>query len=187
MNKWAKAGLFVAGVMCGGFVEWHFLHQPSIGSIGAEPWVLPDFQYSEYNFADRENVYITGSLIGNDAAYKVNTWNIRCSKSDMTCRVADVEEIGRRQLGEINIADWTVTSWTPAKIIAQDSVGDTTNCARSTLVIDRTTHAVRYLSEPVNAGTDWCTKGRKILGPPEVEDWRIGNPRQPWGGYLGKQ
>ena len=35
MNKWAKGGLFLAGVLCGGFVEWHVLHQPSIGGPAA--------------------------------------------------------------------------------------------------------------------------------------------------------
>jgi len=184
VTTWQKVALFVAGVLVGGFAVEGILHQPSIGAVKAEPWALPEFHYFEFKFADHDDVYVTGSLIGGDAAYKVNTWKIRCSKSDMTCQVADVEEIGRRQLGEINIDDWTVTSWTPNKIIAQDTTGDTTNCARSTIVINRQAKAVRFLSEPLNSGTDFCTKGRKLLGPTEVEDWRIGNPQQPWGGYL---
>jgi hypothetical protein len=132
----------------------------------------------------REDVYITGSLIGDDVGYRVNTWNIRCAKTDMTCRVADVEEIGRRQLGEINVADWPVVNWTPSMIVAQD--GENSKCARSTITINRQTKTVRYVSEPTNSESDFCTKGRKLLGPTSVEDWRIGNPKQPWGGYLGK-
>lgn len=184
MTIWQKAALFVVGVVIGGFAVGWTLHQPSIGTVEAEPWALPNFSYFEYKLAGREDVFITGSLIGDDAAYKVNTWNIRCAKPDMTCRVADVEEIGRRQLGQINVDDWTVTSWTPTKIIAQDTVGETSNCARSTIVINRPAKAVRFLSEPLNSGSDFCTKGRKLLGPTEVEDWRIGNPQQPWGSYL---
>ena len=186
MTNWAKAGLFLAGVLAGGFVEWHFLHQPSLGPADEEPWALPDFQYSEYNQGGREDVYITGSLIGDDVGYRVNTWNIRCAKTDMSCRIADVEEIGRRQLGEINVADWPVTTWSRTIIVAQDDVGQNSNCARNTITIDRKSKTVRYVSEPANAASDFCTKGRKLLGPSSVEDWRIGNPKQPWGGYMGK-
>jgi len=186
VTNWSKVALFLAGVAAGGFVEWHFLHQPSLGAGGEEPWALPDFQYFEYNQFGREDVYITGSLIGDHVGYPVNTWNILCAKTDMSCRVADVEEIGRRQLGEISVADWPVVNWTPTTIVAQHEVGESSNCARSTITINRHAKTVRYVSEPTNSGSDFCTKGRKLMGPNSVEDWRIGNPKQPWGGYLGK-
>lgn len=185
MTKWAKVALFVAGICVGGFVEWWLLHQPSVGA-GEEPWALPDYQYFEYNAFGREDVYVTGTLIGKDVGYPVNTWNIRCVKTDMTCRVAEAKEIGRRQLGEIDVDDWPVVSWTPTTIIAQSEVGQSTSCARNTITINRQIKTVRYVSEPINSATDFCTKGRKLVGPTSVEDWRIGNPKQPWGGYLGK-
>lgn len=185
VTKWGKIALFVAGALVGGFVEWSALHQPSVGAGGEEPWALPDFQYFEYNPPGAEAVFITGTLIGDHVGYSVNTWNIHCIKSDSVCRVADVEEIGRRQLGEINVADWPVSSWTPTTIVAVDTLGPTQSCARNTITIDRRTKTVRFLSEPVNSDSDFCTKGRKLMGPPAVEDWRIGNPKQPWGGYLG--
>jgi hypothetical protein len=185
VTKWGKVALFVSGVFFGGLIEWWSLHRPSIGAAHAEPWALPDYHYFEFHALGREDVYVTGTLMGDDVGYPVNTWNIRCTKTDNSCRVADVEEIGRRQLGEINLDDWPVVSWTPTTIIAQDTVGPTTSCARNTITINRQTKTVRYMSEPENSDSDFCTKGRKFLGPTSVEDWRIGNPKQPWGGYLG--
>jgi hypothetical protein len=186
VTKWSKVALFVAGVLCGGFGEWYFLHQPSIGPERDEPWALPDYQYFEYNALGREDVYVTGTLIGDHVGYPVNTWKISCFRTDMKCQTADVEEIARRQLGEINVGDWPVVSWTPTMIVAQDEVGPSTNCSLNTITINRQRKTVRYVSEPTNSASDFCTKGRKLLGPTSVEDWRIGNPKQPWGGYLGK-
>lgn len=184
MTMWGKIGLFVSGLFIGGFVEWWLLHQPTLGAAGEEPWSLPEFHYFESKLFGSEDVYITGTLIGDDVGYRVNTWNVRCSKTENSCQVADVKEIGRRQLGEITVADWPVISWTPTTIVAQDAVLPGASCARNTITINRQTKVVRYMSEPINSDSDFCTKGRKLLGPTSVEDWRIGNPKQPWGGYL---
>jgi hypothetical protein len=185
---------FAGGIVVGGVAVWYNMHTPPIGVSDDEPWALPDFQYSEYSPADlpgvsvgEQYVYVTGTLIGDHVGYPVNTWKISCDKKKGSCAVADVEEIGHRQLGEINDADWPVVSWTPTTIVIQDEVGpDTSSCARNTITIDRQKKAVRYLSEPQNSGSKFCTQGRKLLGAAKVEDWRIGNPKQPWGGYLGK-
>lgn len=184
MTKWSKIALFISGVLLGGLFEWWQLHQPSLGASDYEPWALPDFQYFEYNTPGAEAVFVTGTLMGKDVGYPVNTWNIHCTKADSKCDVSSVEEIGRRQLGEISSNDWPVVSWSPTTIVAQDTVGPTTSCARNTITINRQTKTIRYMSVPENSESDFCTKGRKLLGPTSVEDWRIANPKQPWGGYL---
>jgi hypothetical protein len=176
--------LFGAGLLIGGLVVGYLQYTPSIGAAEAEPWALPDFNYQQFagpnDPSKNEYVYITGSLIGSDFAYPVNTWKITCTKNEGACSVADVEEIGHRQLGEINVADWPVISWTPTTIVAQDSVGDTLYCARSKITINRQAKTVEFLSVPVNADTKFCRQGRKLLGPTEVQDARIGDPAQPW-------
>lgn len=180
--------VFVAGAILGSAIVWYIMHQPSIGPAKAEPWALPVFYYQETPNALAgvdSAVDITGTLMGNDVGYPVNTQKIHCVQSENRCLVADVEEIGRRQLGEINMAYWPVVSWTPTSIVARNVTDDeakiTQPCAVDTITIDRQKKAVSYLSEPKNSGSKFCTQGRKIMGTLSVEDWQIGNPIQPWG------
>jgi hypothetical protein len=184
VNKWPAFALFSAGLVVGSLIVGYLLYVPSIGPLHLEPWALPDFYYQDYPTDPAyERVDITGTVMGTDAI-PVNTWNVNCLKSERTCQVAYVNEIGRRQLGEISIADWPVVSWTPATIIAQDEVGPSTDCFRNTIKINRHTKLVQYSSIPIaeNQNLDFCKRFRATfhLGAARREDWRIGNPKQPW-------
>lgn len=142
-----------------------------------EPWVLPGFQFQD----SQDAIYITGTLKGEDVGYPVNTWQIDCFKTDAKCRVADVEEIGTRQLGQINIADWPVTSWTD-QTITVDS-GDTTSCGHQIIVINRVAETVTYTNSPQNQDKDYCKGWNKFMKREEepTYNWEIGRPNQPWG------
>ena len=184
MWKWSGDIILSAGLIAGGIIVGLRRHQPSIGPSNAETWALPEFYYAEQGIAGNEDVFITGTLMGDDVGYPVNTMNISCYESEGKCTVASAQEIGRRQLGTITVDDWPVVSWTPTTIVAKSAVGPTTDCFRNTITVNRQSKAVRYMEEPQNSDSDFCTKGRKLMGPATVEDWRIGNPRQPWGAYL---
>ena len=73
-----------------------------------ERWALPSFEFSD--MPNLGTILITGTLKGRDVGYPVNTWNIQCYRQQMICHVAEVEEIGKGQLGEIWLDDWTVPS-----------------------------------------------------------------------------
>jgi hypothetical protein len=80
-----------------------------------ERWALPGFIFDDN--PNMGTIAVTGTLKGPDIGYPVNTWNIFCNQSQMTCRSANVEEIGDRQLGEIWLWDWTVKSWTDTTVV----------------------------------------------------------------------
>jgi hypothetical protein len=180
MNKWFAAAIFGAGALVGATIVGYISYVPSIGPLHLEPWALPDFYYGDYG---DERIDITGTVMGTDAL-PVNTWNVDCLKSENTCKVVYVNEIGRRQLGEIRTADWPIVSWTPTTIVTQDEVGPSTECFRNTITIKRPTKTVGYSSVPIpeNQNLDFCKRFRQTfhLGPARREDWRIGNPKQPW-------
>ena len=182
---WRTGIGFVLGVVLGGTAVWWAFHAPLVGRSGDEAWALPNFDYQELapfiaRDTNDEAVYITGTLMGNHVGYPVNTWNIRCFKNENRCEVASVNEIGRRQLGSINLFDWPIVSWTPKNIVVQDEVGPNVACARTTITINRQNKTVQYMSVPENAERDDCKQARKLLGPAQVEDWTIGNPKEPW-------
>lgn len=137
-----------------------------------ERWALPTFMYFELDGGDF--VSITGTLNGSDVGYKMNTYQIRCTKSDGECRIADVEEIGFRQLGEISIDEWPVTSWNDTTIVAQSA--DTTSCNRVVLTINRPAKLVTYTRIPQNVKATYC----RVFKGDKVTNWTIGQPRQPW-------
>lgn len=167
--------LFCAGVIFGGLVAWHFAGELSYSGSWFEPWVLPDF-----NFQVNDNsAFIEGTMIGKDA-FPDNTWVIRCIKSDNRCTVAHVEEIATRQLGDLDLSDWPIVSWTPTTIVTQSEVGPTTSCSRDTITIHRRTKLIEFLEVPENAGDAFCRQGRKLLGGQQVLDWTLGNPKHPW-------
>jgi hypothetical protein len=161
-------GLTLGVVAAIGLTLW-VTHEPGRRD---ERWALPTFQYLELN--DGDYVAITGTLLGDDLAYKMNTYNVRCIRSDAECRIADVEEIGYRQLGEISIDEWPVTSWTDTTIVAQSA--DTTSCNRVVLTINRVAKQITYTRIPQNRKAQYCHlfKGDKVI------NWMIGQPRQPW-------
>lgn len=166
---------FCAGAILSGLIVWHFASELSYSGSWFEPWVLPDFYFQ----ANDDSAFVEGTMMGNDA-FPDNTWVIRCVKTDNHCTVAHVEEIATRQLGDLDLADWQIVSWTPAAIVIQNVVGPTTSCSRDTITMHRQTKLIEFLEVPENAGDNFCKQGRKLLGGQQVLDWRLGNPKQPW-------
>jgi hypothetical protein len=150
------------------------------GCDGSKPdyerWALPSFEFSDMpNFG---TLFVTGTLKGRDVGYPVNTWNIQCYRQQMTCHVADVSEIGKGQLGEIFLDDWTVTSWTDNAVVLDQN--DPTSCAHNLIVINRVAKTVEYSSTPANQDKNYCQGYNKFAGPQSNEKWEIGQPVQPW-------
>ena len=141
-----------------------------------QAWALPQFQYYE----SRGFLSITGSLIGDDVGYKNNTWKIICVDGEETCTVADVEEIGRNQLGEINVGKWEVTNYNAQTITLDDN--DPTSCGHSIIIINRVAKTANYTNSPQNQDKDYCKKFNKFVRRKvaETDAWQIGNPKQPW-------
>lgn len=140
------------------------------------PWALPDFQY----YDNGGFLSITGSLVGDDVGYKNNTWKIICVDGEETCTVADVEEIGRDQLGEIDVGKWEVTNYN-AQTITLDN-NEPTSCGHPIIVINRVAKTVNYTNSPQNQDKDWCKKYNKFVHQvtARTDAWQIGNPKQPW-------
>jgi len=141
-----------------------------------ERWALPSFEFSD--MPNLGTILITGTLKGRDVGYPVNTWNIQCYRQQMICHVAEVEEIGKGQLGEIWLDDWTVTSWTD-NTVALDQ-GDPTSCAHNLIVLNRVAKTVAYTSTPQNQDKNYCQGYNKFAGPASNNTWEIGQPVQPW-------
>jgi hypothetical protein len=141
-----------------------------------QPWALPEFQYYDAGGF----LSITGSLIGDDVGYKNNTWKIICVDGEKTCTVASVEEIGRNQLGEIDVGRWDVTNYN-AQTITLD-YNDPSSCGHPMIVINRVARRVSYTSSPMNQDKDWCKKYNKFVHQQTARTnaWQIGDPNQPW-------
>jgi hypothetical protein len=141
-----------------------------------ERWALPDFMFMDMRALGR--ISITGTLKGK-VGYPVNTWHIDCIQQDMICHVADVSEIGHRQLGEIFLTDWAVTSWTDNTVTLDE--GDPTSCAHNVMIINRVAKSVAYSSAPQNQDKAYCKGYNKFVGTdPKAGTWEIGQPVQPW-------
>jgi hypothetical protein len=141
-----------------------------------QAWALPRFQY----YDNGSFLSITGSLIGDHVGYKYNTWKIICVDGDDICTVADVEEIGHNQLGEIEVGKWEVTNYN-AQTITLDA-NDPTSCGRPIIVINRLAKTVNYTNSPQNQDKEYCKNFNEFAGrkSQQTYTWQIGNPKQPW-------
>jgi hypothetical protein len=139
-------------------------------------WALPNFTFTD--IPDWGTIQIIGSMKGPNLAYPVNTWKIFCTKQQMSCRTADVEQIGDGQLGEIWVDDWTVTSWTDTAVAVDQ--GEPTSCAHHIMIINRIAKTVSYTSTPQNQDKNYCQGYNKFAGPASNNKWEIGQPVQPW-------
>jgi hypothetical protein len=141
-----------------------------------ERWSLPGFIFSDNPAFG--TIFVTGTLKGRNVGYPMNTWNISCNREQMTCRTADVAEIGKRQLGEIWVWDWTVTSWTETMVVLDQD--DKTSCAHNLITLNRVAKSATYTSTPQNQDKEYCKGYNKFVGPPSNDKWEIGEPVQPW-------
>ena len=146
-------------------------------TIDDRAWALPDFNYFVFGSDEAETVFVTGTLIGKGVGYKNNTWEIRCVRSDNVCRTASVEEIGRDQLGQINLVEWPVVTWTGSTIVARSDPDDTSSCGRQTLTINRDAKSVDYVAIPQNLDRDYC---KHFFHDPKTYHWSIGQAPKPW-------
>ncbi|MCC8957248.1 hypothetical protein H8B02_28580 [Bradyrhizobium sp. Pear77] len=95
-------------------------------------------------------VSVSGSMVGNGMAYQNNTYGLSCWAELRECFIAQVNQIGPRQIGRIDGPNSIpLVRWSTNQIIAQDDPGDL-GCFRTTITIDRTTEKVLWVEEPVN-------------------------------------
>lgn len=171
--------VFVGAILGGSFVAYR------LGAFASyqqdTPWSLPGFDYQEFG---KDAIYVTGTLKGPHVGYPYNTWDIRCFREESKCVVANVNEIGKNQLGEITAFDWPILSWSDTVVVLQDDASpNDTSCARNTITINREGRSVSYTSVPINMDRDYC-KMYKLSGN---NQWEIGMPVQPWEKETTKQ
>lgn len=170
-------GGLVSGLLIGAGgmrVAWKLDNQ--IASGPERPWALPDLEYQEFPYNNAQTIYVTGTLIGKGVGYPVNTWKMGCYKDEGICRIASVEEIGRDQLGSIDVNDWPIITWSDHTVVAQSDPSDTTSCAKSTITVNRDAKSVTYTMIPKNQDASYC----KFLHDSKTYEWHIGTARKPW-------
>lgn len=177
MSVASFSGGLALGLIVAGGVWFAKAQDNQISSGPDRAWALPDYQYYEWPHDDPQSVFVSASLIGNDMAYPVNTWDIKCYHAENICHTADVEEIGRDQLGGITTNDWPIATWTDHIIIAQTDPSDTTSCGRATITVNRDAKTVSYTFVPMNTDKDYCKHFNKH---PQTNDWRFGTAKKPW-------
>lgn len=118
-----------------------------------------DIVFAQKHFADLgEYVGISGTLTGDDVAYKNNTYAIACVKDRQECLVTYIEQIGPSQLGRLDYPiGYPIVSWTPTQVVASEPLVGI-GCSRVTITINRKTEAAMWVEEPVNQSTPQCAK-----------------------------
>ena len=124
--------------------------------------------FGERQYVDGNDfVEVQGTLTADWVGYKNNTWSITCFHE--LCAVASVEQIGPRQIGNIDGPNiYSVDKWTSAEIVAQrDDL-----CYRLILTIDRKAKTLLYVETPINQSNAFCSSRLD----PAVRSATIENP-----------
>jgi hypothetical protein len=153
---------------------WQFLIAIVILTIGSgNSWGADDdITFAPKNFADmgEDSVGISGTLTGDDLAYKNNTRSIFCMKERKECYVSSVEQIGDHQIGRIDyVSIYPITKWTAYEITAAEDASDF-GCSRTTFTITRKSQSALWVEEPVNQTRPQCLKSYGKVRKFTIED-----------------
>lgn len=109
-------------------------------------------------------VYMAGTLTGDWLAHKNNTYSILCLPDQ--CLIANVEQIGARQVGRIDgPTAYPVIKWTEDEIVASDN----SLCAKITITIDRKTGTLLWVEAPTNQTTIACKNADNTVRKATIE------------------
>jgi hypothetical protein len=131
-----------------------------------------DITFAPKNFIDLgdESVGISGTLVGDDLAYKNNTRSLFCIKERKECYATAVEQIGPNLIGRLDyVMIYPITRWNAQEIVASEDVGEF-GCSKTTITITRKSQNALWVEEPVNQSRPQCQKLRQ---GPQVYDSRF--------------
>jgi hypothetical protein len=131
-----------------------------------------DIVFAKKNYIDLggESVGMSGTLVGDDLAYKNNTRSIFCMKERKECYATAIEQIGDKQIGRMDyVMIYPITKWTAAEIVAAEELSDF-GCSRTTITITRKTESALWVEEPVNQARPQCQKSYGKVRKFTIED-----------------
>jgi hypothetical protein len=140
------AGFIVAGIVGG--IAWHYQPAPQQPTQIA----FPDKSLTDMGDA----LLFMGTISGQGIGYPNNTLFANCSKSEMTCNVATVQQIGANQVGPIDIDSYPITAWTDGLVTAKEDTVGTSACTSTTINILRQSGEIQWIQEPVNQSAPNC-------------------------------
>jgi hypothetical protein len=150
-----------------------FLISPTKQQVGRsdETITFPDKVF----VGTKEFVAAKGTMTADWVAYKNNTYSILCVPDQ--CIVADVEQIGRDQIGSIDgPTTYPIKRWTDVgEVVAEDE----SLCSRITITLDRRTESVLWVETPINQTTLACKNADPNIRKATLEAslyWRKPNP-----------
>lgn len=169
-------GAIIGGALVGGIIVWRPLHKDTP--------IDHQITFGAYSYSDNEPdedgwIMIHGSLNNpnipdNDPNQPDNnTYTIECSRSEMACHVASVEQVSENQVDAILTVDYTITSWTPSEVIATNYNGNNFSCTKTTISIDRSKQKTYYITQPVNIERPFCAKASTKTTKQTIEDSRV--------------
>jgi hypothetical protein len=137
-----------------------------------------DIVFPVKTFLGRDRyVAAKGTLTADWIGYKNNTYSFLCIPEE--CIVANVEQIGPKQVGSIDgPVVYPMKRWTADKeIVAEDEV----LCARITITLDRTTQTVLWVETPINQTELFCKNADNNVRKATLETslyWKRSQQRQ---------
>jgi hypothetical protein len=122
-----------------------------------------DIRFDGKNFLDNgEVVGIAGTMKGEGAIYKNNTYAIRCMQSSRQCIVTSIEQIGDNLMGRLQYPyDVPVIVWSKDEVIASSEVLPWT-CMKTTITILRSSQTATWVDEGTNVGKQGCGKDKWV-------------------------
>ncbi len=115
--------------------------------------------FARKNFYNSEAAVIaSGALTGPNLAYP-NYYTIACYHDRNECIVANIEQIGHNQIGDMLApVTFPVVKWDSDEIIAEDQAGlpNPIGCSKVTITIERQQKSALWVQEPVNQTQPLC-------------------------------
>jgi hypothetical protein len=131
-----------------------------------------DITFAPKNFFELgdDSVGISGTLTGDDLAYKNNTRSVLCMKERKECYVSSIEQIGDHQIGRLDyVSIYPITKWSTYEVTAAEELSDF-GCSRTTITITRKSQSALWLEEPVNQARPHCLKSYGKVRKFTIED-----------------
>jgi hypothetical protein len=131
------------------------------GSISAasDDIIFPAKAFFDLTPTSRDGmVAFSGTLSGDDLAYKNNQYAVGCYLERKECWIATVEQIGPNQIGRMDAPYfYPIIKVDLKEIVAQEEASPFA-CRRTTISIARKEQRVAWVEEPVNQTKPECSK-----------------------------
>ena len=123
-----------------------------------------DITFAPKNWWDTgESVGISGTLTGDDIAYRNNTYAIACYNQLGSCFATSVEQIGPKQIGRMDYPyRLAIIQWTPYEVVARDEA----SCVTITVTLSRKSQTALWVEQPTDKQQPFCN-------PTKIHNWTI--------------